>query len=110
MKSETEFYWLYNKTKGSLIDIGVRPESIHLNINDYGMLQCELTKDQAESLIPQKTLYCSGCPFHDIIPHFPKQSNGYCHFLKRGDDSLGLGLLWDSCKHCGIGEDFENEV
>ena len=99
---ETEIYWLYDKTKESLIDIGVSPESIHLNININGMLQCKLTKDQGESLIPQKTLYCSGCPFHDVIPHFPKQSNGYCHFLKR--------VMLTNFEHLNGGPTGEHEV
>jgi len=68
----------------------------------------DLTEEQCKSLIPEGH-YCYGkrmrCPFWDNVPHFPKQNNGYCHFLNRGDfQEEGLGLIWDSIKECGVNE------
>lgn len=41
------------------------------------------------------------CPYWDKDLTKPDQENGYCHYLKKGDDELKLGLLWDQCKECG---------
>ena len=55
-------------------------------------------------------IYCydgnGPCPYLDRDENAPKQSNGYCWFLKKGDwnweeEGNGCGLLWDSCKECG---------
>jgi hypothetical protein len=43
-----------------------------------------------------------------MMPGKPRQMNGYCIYLMNGDwDARGFGLLWDSCKACGINEDLE---
>lgn len=108
MAIETKLYWLYT-TKEKLNALKIFPESECYDINDKGLAQVSLTEEQAKSLIPDDTHYCYArnelCPFWDRIESFPKQSNGFCHFMKSGDDAQG-GLLWDMCKECGIKEDF----
>ena len=72
------------------------------------------------------------CPYWRRIDHLHEQENGYCEYLKRGDYDrnnsdeifmeidpkdntvrkrwkakempIGVGLLWDKCKECGIKE------
>jgi hypothetical protein len=41
------------------------------------------------------------CPYWSIDSRRPKQENGYCSFLGKGDWELSIGLLWDQCKECG---------
>jgi hypothetical protein len=80
--------------------------------------KANLPKD--ESLIPKNTNYCyvsNGteiqgdkvifktipCPFFDFDDAQNEQSDGYCHFLEKGDwMENGTFLLWDQCKECGI--------
>ena len=114
MRDEAQRYWLH-VDKEALLKIGVDEDSIFEDIAspEYESLtQADLTYQQCEKLIPEGS-YCYGshngvltpCPFHDMIPNFPKQENGYCHYLKGGDFQGGsLGLLWDSCKECGVKE------
>jgi hypothetical protein len=116
----SKIYWLYS-TKDFLISHGVKESSICENLNEHGLIQCELTEEQAQALIPKDTDYCytrkgggcERCPFWDLIEQFPRQSNGFCHFMKRGDfTGKSFGMLWDSIKECGIGSynhDEENE-
>ena len=105
----TKIYWVYAK-RDELLALGVDPTTIHENIDYCRLTQCELTQEQCEKLIP-KGEYCyddqRDCPFHDIIPTFPKQSNGHCHYLKTGDYGEHFGLLWDSCKECNINSNIE---
>lgn len=112
---KSQIYWLHDVSKKQLIEMGVQESSIHEQINIDGLTQCKLTEKQAHSLIPKNTMYCYKrlsdgkyiyCPFWDRIEQFPYQNNGYCHFLRKGDDSLG-GLLWDQCKECGVSDDHE---
>ena len=64
------------------------------------------------------------CPYWRIIKELPKQYNGYCDYLEKGDLELEkemtftdmktnekttganlpfpVSLLWDQCKECGI--------
>jgi hypothetical protein len=65
------------------------------------------------------------CPYWELRLDRPKQENGYCAYLERGDwDTnastqktltdhkgekwspaempFGVGLLWDQCKECGV--------
>lgn len=56
--------------------------------------------------------YCynksGNCPYWSSCEDKPIQENGYCAYLGEGDwDSIGLSLLWDQCKECGVnmGED-----
>ena len=56
--------------------------------------------------IPQG-LYCYDsegvCPYWTKRKNKPKQQNGYCKFLKKGDwDFDYFGLLWDQCKECNV--------
>jgi len=45
------------------------------------------------------------CPYWDIDEDQPEQMNGYCWFMEYGDwEDGGGGLLWDSCKECGIND------
>lgn len=62
-------------------------------------------------------LYCPEgiqiCPFYDksSIANFfyGYQSNGYCHYLKKGDYTTKESsfLLWDMCKECSL--NYEDE-
>ena len=50
------------------------------------------------------------CPFLDSRLKYD-QNNGWCHLLKRGDwFKKSSGLLWDSCKECGINDDNDYEI
>ena len=105
-------YWIY-AARAELLQADIHEYGICEGLNEEGLVQAALTQAEAHSFIPEGT-YCytrnaagvySVCPFLDKINHFPKQSNGFCHYLKSGDFSgEGLGLLWDSCKECGIKE------
>ena len=65
------------------------------------------TTEEAEQLIPSG-IYCSGCPFHDLLSEFPHQENGWCHYLKDGDMVGDVsGLLWDGCKECNKNMEME---
>lgn len=52
------------------------------------------------------------CPYWSLREDKPRQENGYCAFLERGDWEDGpLSLLWDQVKECGINseeEEFED--
>lgn len=121
----TDIYYTY-ASKQELLDIGADPSTIFKDISQLSELmdhkdvkelnQVELTKEQCAKLIPEGN-YCYGiktledgfvvrptCPFWDKLLDFPKQNNGYCHYLKQGDFQGGLGLLWDQCKCCGVNE------
>ena len=101
-------YWL-NTTKETLLAAGVTEDEIcaenHEKDTQVSVIQATLTKEQAESFIPQG-MYCYDekiCPFWDKIAKFPHQQNGYCHYLKQGDFTKpGHDLLWDQCKCCGV--------
>lgn len=47
------------------------------------------------------------CPYWRRIEGQPKQANGYCDYLEKGDYDGSTFLLWDQCKECGVnmGED-----
>ena len=131
MKEDAEIYYTYS-TKDELVAVGANPDFIFEDISQLSVMmehkdvhklnQTELTKDQCAKFIP-KGEYCYGhivlddgfvarptCPFWDTLPEFPKQNNGYCHYLKRGDwQAKGVSLLWDSCKECGINYDQDEE-
>ena len=72
----------------------------------------EQIRKELEKFIP-KGDYCYVykkyvCPFWSININKPHQMNGFCKFLQRGDwQDKGIGLIWDSCKECGIKEDGE---
>lgn len=126
----TEIYYIHADKK-TLLDIGADESTIHEDISQISELmdhkdvdkltQVELTEKQCAELIPNGA-YCyttfedpnkpskklKGCPFWDRILDFPKQNNGYCHYMKIGDWQLNGGLLWDQCKHCGINDEDEN--
>ena len=113
-------YWLY-ASREELLGVGADPDHIYEDIaeNENKLQQAALTKEQCHKLIPEGN-YCykristnpeTGtsnivcCPFWDRISDFPKQDNGYCHYMKKGDwQGKGIGLLWDQCKSCGINE------
>jgi hypothetical protein len=124
MKQRPEGFWTDHKIyylyadRDELIAAGADPDSIFEDLNDRGLSQATLNISDAIQLIPHGD-YCYSslgvdsqgkqrikcCPFWDKIESFPDQSNGYCHFRKRGDfQDLGFGLLWDQCKECGVNE------
>jgi hypothetical protein len=121
----TDIYYTY-ASKKELLDIGAEESTIFEDISELSELadhkdvpflnQVELTQKQCAKLIPEGN-YCYGaktledgfvtkrtCPFWAKLVDFPKQSNGYCHYLKQGDWQGGLALLWDQCKCCGVNE------
>lgn len=51
------------------------------------------------------------CPFWRTYPDKPKQVDGYCFYLGKGDwDSDGFtGLLWDMIKACGENYDYDEK-
>lgn len=116
----TDLYYTY-ASLDELIAVGADPDSICENIASpdgryLPLQQVSLTKEQCYALIPEGG-YCYTrkdgkfihCPFLDFVPTMPEQSNGFCHFIKRGDfTSPGTDLLWDSCKCCGINDDIED--
>ncbi|MEN6550034.1 MAG: hypothetical protein ABFE07_28665 [Armatimonadia bacterium] len=58
--------------------------------------------------------YCYGpngehCPYWSKIPDRPYQENGHCALLGKGDWELEGGLLWDSCKECGLKDQCREE-
>lgn len=64
------------------------------------------------SVIPEG-IYCYthvkgkfvACPYWSLRKDKPKQENGYCAYLGKGDwESDDFGLLWDQCKECNINE------
>lgn len=111
----SDIYYTY-ATREELLAVGADPDHIFENIAPDGdtipLQQASLTEEQCHALIPQGG-YCYSrkngkfvyCPFLDFVPTMPKQSNGFCHYLKQGDfTSPGTDLLWDSCKYCGVKE------
>jgi len=56
-------------------------------------------------LIP-RGMYCYRgdyvCPFWFRDSGMDEQENGYCSYLNMGDNELGMGLLWDMVKECGV--------
>jgi len=52
------------------------------------------------------------CPYWSKNNSKPKQNNGYCAYLEKGDweYSKGITLLWDMCKMCGINEYTDKEL
>lgn len=62
-------------------------------------------KEATIESIPQG-IYCYDeeglCPYWSIDKDHLSQENGYCHFLKKGDWEMELGLIWDQCKECNI--------
>ena len=82
-----------------------------------------------KSIIPRGP-YCydenGDCPYWSLDKDRPRQRNGYCAYLGKGDWDLNeervwidpkgneisgkeiglpLSLLWDQCKECGINEE-----
>lgn len=50
------------------------------------------------------------CPYWAIIPHALSQQNGYCAYLKSGDnEEKGTMHLWDQVKECGINDDLDED-
>lgn len=71
------------------------------------------------------------CPFWSLNKKKPKQANGYCSYLGKGDWDLAYhphvtwehghavdyidtemtmyGLIWDCCKECGVNDEWEDE-
>ena len=45
------------------------------------------------------------CPYWTSRTDRPKQEDGYCKFLEKGDGDDKIFLLWDQVKACGINED-----
>jgi hypothetical protein len=52
---------------------------------------------------PQGGLRIKPCPYWKLLPDLPAQENGWCDYLKAGDQCMpGASLLWDGVKECGI--------
>ncbi len=127
---ETDIYYTY-ASKEELLKVGVEENTIFERISQFdemeegtrGLNQASLTQEQCAALIPEGG-YCytriadehskydgflrtKTCPFWDKILDFPKQNNGYCHYLRVGDWQETDHLLWDQCKSCGINDNEE---
>lgn len=46
------------------------------------------------------------CPFWRSGYDSNGEFIGICDLLGKSDNDLGVGLLWDQCKHCGINEGY----
>jgi hypothetical protein len=70
-----------------------------------------MDKEEMKKRIPQG-LYCydenGRCPWWSVNLRYPKQNNGYCSYLEKGDWMDNFGLLWDQVKECGVNEDWED--
>ena len=68
-----------------------------------------------DRVIPTNTLYCDGCMYKSRSNiarlFYGTQMDGFCYYLNRGDFTYGhyTDILWDGCKCCGIGEEFDDE-
>jgi len=68
-----------------------------------------------EDEIPTQSLYCDRCKFKTYSKiaklFYGSQMHGFCYYLNRGDFTYGhyTDLLWDGCKCCGIGIEFDDE-
>ena len=72
--------------------------------------------------IPKDTIYCytpteqkykvKRCPFWSKESQLIKcnQDNGYCYLIKKGDWQDGFSILWDSCKECGLNDDYDEDL
>ena len=71
----------------------------------------EVSEEEITKLVPRGG-YCydenGHCPFLHTIEAFPRQINGYCSLIKKGDWE-GASELWDSCKNCGINDEIESK-
>lgn len=47
------------------------------------------------------------CPYWSLTKSYPKQENGYCSYLKKGDWEGYCTHLWDQVKECEINRDDE---
>jgi len=71
-----------------------------------GMYCYETLRPMHKEGEPYKFAVEGVCPYLDYDDEQPEQMCGYCWFLKEGDwEGEGGGLLWDSCKYCGIRDD-----
>lgn len=110
-------------TEGAQVQIGGNDSYMPLCRKCYNDLLDLTKKIEAKdtSIIPDG-LYCytisnakkigysiKPCPYFDRIKDAPAQENGYCHYLEEGDLDLPGGLLFDSCKECGINDDITEE-
>lgn len=100
------------------------------------LLKLYLKIFRPKHVIP-KGFYCHTarevCPYWSMNPNKPKQENGYCAYLKQGDWDInnsareftnvktnkvtlakdmpiGISLLWDQCKECGINSFTDEEL
>jgi hypothetical protein len=113
----SDIYYTY-ASREELLAVGADTEHIYEDIanNDHKLQQATLTEQQCHALIPsggfcytRKDGQFKHCPFLDFVETLPKQGNGFCHYIKRGDfTSPGTDLLWDSCKCCGINDNEED--
>lgn len=106
-------------------NVGVDTNNYELVDLDWILNIIEMRKEP-EKYIPTNTCYCykptgvlknengdtigfttDRCPFWDKLVNKPEQENGVCHYLCTTDEELGLGLLWDQCKECGV-NDYED--
>jgi len=97
-----------------------------LNLYKDDLVLIEKLEVKDTSLIPEGN-YCEDCPYLDKDLDRPKQMNGYCHYLEKGDwersyemeirepdtgriitkkekDEIpfSFSLIWDGVKECSI--------
>ena len=78
-----------------------------LGLHNDPRMMAKLRKEKGDGVVPWGG-YCYGaggtCPFLDVAENKPKQGNGYCWLLCKGDWDVDMDLLWDACKACGIND------
>jgi len=75
-------------------------------------LKMELLKNECGTGVIPDGIYCYDdrvCPYLDYDDSREDQDNGYCWYMNKGDWDIGLGLLWDSCKECGVKTDWKED-
>lgn len=55
-----------------------------------------MKKRQMKKWIPKGTPYCHGCRWRSR-----RNGEAYCRYLRKSDNDIDCGLLWDACKECG---------
>jgi hypothetical protein len=69
-------------------------------------------KEKMPNKIP-KGMYCYDangvCPYWGLDTNRPTHENGFCTFIPMNDwdCNIGIPLLWDQVKECGINDDVE---
>ena len=84
-------------------DVPLRGLGLHNDLKAMVRLKAE----KGASVVP-RGMYCydenGNCPYWDKAANAPKQQDGFCWFMGKGDLDVDVDLLWDSCKGCGLND------